>query len=156
MGVEDSTRTPGCQVGAAKYVWTVERPTTIMEDPTMLDTELIEYLDRRFDAVDRRFDAVDRRFDAVDQRFGAVDRRFAHVDRRFAESADQFRQIHILIEHLETQIRLVAEGVDANNEALSAFRVDVDRQFSEVKDEYRHSYAQLDRRLAALEKRATS
>ena len=124
----------------------------------MLDPELIEYLERRFEAIDRRFDAIDERFEAIDRRFEAndgrfeaIDGRFEAIDGRFADNDNRFRELHILIEHLDSKIEMVAEGVIANGEALREFRVDVDRQFAEVKAVNRLSYVELERRLTALE-----
>jgi hypothetical protein len=88
-----------------------------------MDPELIAYLDRRFDeAADR----VDRRFDDVDQRI---------------------REVHILVEAMDHKIELVAEGVVANNEATTALRAEMERQFDDVKVMNRLSYAEIDRRL---------
>ena len=117
----------------------------------MLDPELKEYLDQRFDAIDQHLEVIDRRFEAIDQRFEAIDQRFEAIDQRFERVEQSLREAHILIEHLFTRTEQVADGVVANQEALREFRVDVDRQFAEVKAVNRLSYVELERRLAALE-----
>ncbi len=88
----------------------------------MLDPELVAYFDQRFETLDR------------DLR--------AHID-------DKVGEVRVLVEHLDTEIQLVAEGVVANNEALAAFRGEVDRQFEEVKAVNRLSYIELERKIAA-------
>src|SRR3972149_5779936 len=100
-------------------------PTLPPMDPELVGylDERFAYLDQRFEAVDRRFDAVDRRFDAVDRRFDAVDQRFDGIDRSFdaverrqdatdTTLEDTRRHLGVLIEKLDGQIQLVAEGVD--------------------------------------------
>jgi hypothetical protein len=59
--------------------------------------------------MDQRFDAVDQRFDAVDQRFDEV-----------------LRQFGVIAEDLRAQLRLVAEGVVMNAEAISRVRAELD------------------------------
>lgn len=68
----------------------------------------IDMLVERFGALERKVDAMDQRFDAMDQRFEAIDQRFESMDRKFSVQFDAVR----------ADIRLVAEGVSANNERL--------------------------------------
>jgi chromosome segregation ATPase len=134
-------------------------------------------VDKRFDEVDRRFDEVDRRFSKVDDRFNEVDRRFSEVDTRFnqvdtrfnqvdtrfneveggfREALDQrIREVHVLIEGLDSKFDTVAEGVLANTEAIGALRSDMERQFDEVKAVNRISYVEIDRRLREHDRRIT-
>lgn len=106
----------------------------------MLDPELIAYLDQKFDAIDQKFDAIDRKFDG---KIASLDRDLrAHIEEKVGE-------VRVLVEDLESKTQLVAEGVVANNEALRAFRREVDRQFEEVKAVNRLSYIELERRIAA-------
>jgi archaellum component FlaC len=98
-------------------------------------------MDQRFDAVDQRFDAVDQRFDAVDQRFVGVDRRFDAIDlrfegidhrfdgvaRRFVELDGELRRhFGVLVEQVRQELRIVAEMVVANTEAISQLRLRLD------------------------------
>jgi uncharacterized protein YfkK (UPF0435 family) len=59
--------------------------------------------------------------------------------------------VHVLIEHMDTKIQVVADGVIANRQSLDAFRAEVAHQFEEVKAVNRLSYVELERRLTALE-----
>ena len=95
----------------------------------MLDPELIAYLDQRFEDIDQRFETLDRDLKV-------------HID-------DKVGEVRVLVEHLDTKIQLVAEGVVANNEALVAFRGEVASQFEEVKAVNRLSYVELERKIAA-------
>jgi chromosome segregation ATPase len=134
----------------------------------MLDPELVTYLDRRFDTVDQRFDTVDQRFEAIDRKFEAIDRKFEAIDGKFEALDGKFEaldgkfeaidrkvddkvgEVRVLLEHLDTKIQLVAEGVVANNQALEAFRREVAFQFEEVRAVNRLSYVELERKIAAL------
>ena len=115
-----------------------------------MDPELIEYLDRRFDEAAER---ADQRFERVDLRFERVDQRFEQVDQRFERVDQEQRETRILIEDLRALIQTVAEGVLANGEAHRTLRLELDRQFEEIKTMNRLSYADLDRRLREHERR---
>lgn len=116
-----------------------------------MDTELIAYLDRRFDGLaehfDHRLDQVDHRLDRIDQRLDQHDQRFEQIDHRFERVDDQLRGIHVLIEGLDSKIQLVAEGVLSGAEARERLRLEMERRFDEVIEINRASYADLDRRL---------
>ena len=70
-----------------------------------------------------------------------------YLDRRFTEQSEgfrkematrsemdrQFREVHVLIESLDSKIELVAEGVSANYEANLRLAAEMGRQFEEVK-----------------------
>jgi ABC-type transporter Mla subunit MlaD len=122
-----------------------------------MDPELIEYLDRRFDEAakraDQRFEQVDRRFEQVDQRFEQVDQRFERVDQRFERVDQEQRETRILLEDMRATLQTVAEGVLANTEAYRVLRLDLDRQFEEIKTMHRLSYAEIDRRLRDHDRR---
>jgi hypothetical protein len=95
----------------------------------MLDPELVGYLDQRFAQIDQRFEQIDQRFERVEQ---------------------EVRKVHVLFEDLDSQVQLVAESVAFFSDTLREFRVDVDRQFAEVKAVNRLSYVEIERRLATL------
>ena len=122
----------------------------------MLDPDLIEHLDRRFaeaaDQNDRRFSRIDARFESIDARFESIDARFESIDTRFESLETQVRRAGVLIEDLDAKIRLVAEGVAVNTQMLREFKIEVAHQFEEVKAVNRLSYAELERRIAALER----
>ncbi len=52
----------------------------------------------------------------------------------------QFRELHVLIEGLQTKIETVAEGVSANHDASQRLSTKMDRQFEELKSMFRLSY----------------
>jgi chromosome segregation ATPase len=112
-----------------------------------MDQELISYLDARFQAIDARFEAIETRFQTFEGRFKAMEDRIEALE-------TTIRYTDIKVEALRSDIRLVAEGVAAVNEKLDAFRVEVAREFEQVKAENRSSYAQLERRVTRLEQRA--
>lgn len=59
--------------------------------------ELIEVMDKKFDAIDKRFEAIDKWFEDVDKRFEAVDRRFEELivatDRRVDTVFNRFDEL---------------------------------------------------------------
>ena len=91
-----------------------------------MDPELISYLDQRFEYLDQRFEGIDLRFEETNKRFDKFE--------------DQLREAHVLIEGLDAKIETVAEGVLSNGEAHRKLRVELDRQFEEVKAVNRISY----------------
>ena len=84
-----------------------------------MDTELIAYLDRRFAESDRATREIRGDLDQGLHGLREV------LDRRI-------REVHVVIEGLDSKIQTVAEGVIANGETLREFRVEVDRQFEVV------------------------
>jgi archaellum component FlaC len=131
-----------------------------------MDQDLLNYLDQRFSSIDRRFDQVDQRFDGVDQRFDGVDRRFDGVDqrfdgvdRRFENLEEEIRGAYILIESLQSEVRLVAaDGILNLTEQLNRHREEVARKLGELEAlnklvfaEFRRSHQQLASRVTRLE-----
>lgn len=73
------------------------------------------------------FRAVDERFGAMEQRFVGIDERFDAVEQRIDEfRRDVLRQFGILAEDLRDQIRIIAEGVVMNAEAIVRVRAELD------------------------------
>lgn len=115
----------------------------------------------RFDQVDQRFERVDQRFEQVDQRFDRLEtgttERFDRLETATGERFDlletEIRQAHVRIESLEGVVQQVAEGVSGVDERLERFRVEVRREFKEVRGQIRLSYGQLDQRITALDGR---
>lgn len=93
----------------------------------------IDMLVERFGTLEEKVDGLGRRLDAMDQRFDAMDQRFDSMDRKFS----------VQFEAVRADIRLVAEGVSANNERL-------DRVAAEAREHHDAQYrllAQVDRHL---------
>jgi chromosome segregation ATPase len=124
-----------------------------------MDQDLLNYLEQRFSSLDRRFDEVDRRFDEVDQRFNQVDRRFDGVDQRFERLEEEIRGAYVLIESLQSEVRLVAaDGILNLTEQLNRHREEVARKLGELEalnklvfGEFRRSHQKLEARVTRLE-----
>jgi chromosome segregation ATPase len=131
-----------------------------------MDQDLLNYLDQRFSSIDRRFDQVDLRLEAVDQHLEGVDRRLEGVDRRL-EGVDHriekleadIRGAYVLIEGLQSEVRLVAaDGILNLTEQLNRHREEVARKLGELEAlnklvfaEFRRSHRNLEARVTQLE-----
>lgn len=80
-----------------------------------MDEDLKSYLDQKFSSIDRRFESMEQRFDVKLQQLGDEVR----------QVKVEVRQAHVLIEGLQDQVRLVAEGVANCNEQLQRHREEV-------------------------------
>lgn len=63
------------------------------------------------------------------------------------------RYFGVVAEGLERKVQQVAEGVTNLDEKLERFRQEVAHEFKEVKSMIKLSYAEMDRRMAAVESR---
>ena len=61
------------------------------------------------------------------------------------------RHFSVVAEGLEHKIQLVAEGITNVDEKLERFRQEVKEEFKETRSMIRFSYAELDRRVVAIE-----
>ena len=75
------------------------------------------------------------------------------IEAQGSEMKRQFREMHVLIEGLGGQIEMVSEGVSANYEAHQRLRVELGRQFEEVKSMYRAPVTEIARRTDDNERR---
>jgi len=98
-----------------------------------MDQELKAYLEERFGRIDARFEQMDRRFEQIDARFEKVDARFEQVDARFEQVDTAIRHTHVLLEAVQSDVRLVAEGSMGAIERLETFQQETARRFDEVK-----------------------
>lgn len=123
----------------------------------------------RFDAVDERFTKIDDRFEQIDQRFEQIDTRFAKIDDRFAKADEGFARIEGKLADLRTHFDVIAESWDSKFAMLYDFFMAhaerTDRRFdeltalvqanhAELRATIKMTYASLDRRVTALERRA--
>jgi hypothetical protein len=92
-----------------------------------MDQELIAYLDARFRETSQQ---IDTRFDRVE---AAV------------------RHTQVMVEGLRGDMQMLGEGVMASDEKLQFFRAEVKQEFEETRGLMRSAYAQVDRRVHALE-----
>jgi uncharacterized coiled-coil DUF342 family protein len=80
-----------------------------------------------------------------------LDARFRETNQQIAglreETAQQIRQVYVVVEGLRHEVQLVAEGVTSVNERLDAFRVEVAQEFKDVRSLIHLSYQDLDRRI---------
>ncbi len=88
-------------------------------------SELIEYLDGKFNSIDERFNGVDKRFDGIDDRLNSLEENKADksdvrdlmssVD-AYAKKADTYFQEMVALSHKvdrhEKWLRQVAEKLD--------------------------------------------
>ena len=144
-----------------------------------MDQELISYLDARFQAIEGRFrenaqqlqdfrEETLNRFDRVETRLqraedairsnqeGIESNRKAIEANSKAIAANEtaIRHTDIKVEALRDEIRLVADGVATVDQKLEAFRVEVAKEFEQVRAENRTAYTNLNRRVTRLEQRA--
>ncbi|GEM_PF-1058473 len=122
-----------------------------------------ERMDQRFGQMDQRLERMDQRFSEMDQRFERMDHQFGQMDQRmdgFDRKVDQFKdeiihQFHVISKDVISQVKLVAEGVISLDEKftqeISIFRRENEQAHEEIKAMIKFSYAELDRRISALE-----
>ncbi|MEO6195310.1 MAG: hypothetical protein ABIS20_20005 [Thermoanaerobaculia bacterium] len=99
-----------------------------------MDQELIAYLDARFREASEQVEGLRE-----------------ETSRRFEQVDSAIRQTHVTIEGLRGEVRLLAEGVMGADEKLQTFRAEVKQEFEDTRSLIRSSYAQVDRRVHALE-----
>jgi uncharacterized coiled-coil DUF342 family protein len=56
-------------------------------------SELVEYLDGKFNKVDEKFIKIDEKFIGIDQRFNKVDEKFVRIDEKFVGTDQKFDKI---------------------------------------------------------------
>jgi DNA repair exonuclease SbcCD ATPase subunit len=106
-----------------------------------MDQELIAYLDTRFRETSEQIEGLREEFIGFREE---TSRGFERVD-------SAIRQTHVTIEGLRGEVRLLAEGVMGADEKLQTFRAEVKQEFEDTRSLIRSSYAQVDRRVHALE-----
>ncbi len=86
-----------------------------------MDPELIAFLKAEFGAINARLDGHDARFESIDSRFKSIDGQFKsmqdQMDSRFDKVEEQNRHTHVLIEDLQSDVQLLAEGHGAQDES---------------------------------------
>ena len=65
---------------------------------------LLEFMEKRFEAVDKRFEDVNKRFEAIDKRFEDVNKRFEAIDKRFEDMNKRFED---LTHYIDRRVGLV-------------------------------------------------
>ena len=94
----------------------------------------------------------------VDQRFEAIDRRLDQVatkEELGSQLAETRRHFEVVAERMQSQVRLVAEGVAEVSQRLdrrtAEITAKIEQESAETRAMIRVSYAQLDRRIQDLE-----
>ncbi len=118
-----------------------------------MDTELIAYLDARFERIDQRFERIDQRFEQVDQRFERIDQRFETVESRLEGLETAIRHTNVLIEGLRSDVHLIAEGSVSLYDRVERFQSEATLVFDQVKGWIEPYYRNLDSRLKIVEGR---
>jgi predicted nucleic acid-binding Zn-ribbon protein len=83
-----------------------------------------------------------------------LDKQFKSVDERFTSLEADVRHTNVVVEGLQVQIQLVAEGVANVDEKLERFKAETAEEFKDVRATIRSLYTPLDRRVTGLETRA--
>jgi phage shock protein A len=99
-----------------------------------MDQELIAYLDARFREASQQVEGLRE-----------------ETSSRFERVETAIRQTQVSVEGVRSGMRLVAEGVMGADEKLQTFRAEVKQEFEDTRSLIRSSYAQVDRRVHALE-----
>jgi hypothetical protein len=119
-----------------------------------VDQELKVFLKEMEARLGERFAHMDERFARMDERFARIDERFDHIDERFEELETEVRQTRVLVEAVDSNVRLVAEGVMGVTERLEAFQEEAVLGFKDVKASIVPYYQNLDSRVRILEAKA--
>jgi archaellum component FlaC len=112
-----------------------------------LETRMEARLDERFARMDERFTRVDERLERMDERFARVDERFARVDERLERMDERFTRVDERFERMETEVRhtgvlveavnanvrLLAEGVIGTGERIDALYKETSVSLKEIK-----------------------
>jgi hypothetical protein len=109
-----------------------------------MDQELFAYLEKRFQGMEERFQGMEERFQGMEERFQQLEEGLESV-------REDVRHARVEIEGMHDDVRLLADGVATNTECLTTFRVDVAKEFAEVRATMRLHYKDLDRRVSRLE-----
>ncbi len=119
------------------------------------NAERFDGIEQRLDRQDQRFDGIEQRLDGHDQRFDGIEQRLDGHDQRFDKMETEFRHTRILLEKLESNVQLVAEGVSTVNQKLDAFIDSVKQQRAQDRAEVQDGFRALKRRDQELDTRVT-
>lgn len=133
-----------------------------------MDQETKTYLDQHFARLDERLVRQDERLARQEEYLGRQEERMIRLEERMNENSrqiqdnsrqilglqDEVRQTRVLVEGVESNVRLVAEGVIGVTERLESFQREVKAGFEDVKASIAPAYQRLDGRVQWLEARA--
>ncbi len=133
------------------------------------DTQLIAYLDAKFEGIDVKFDGIDRRFEEMG---GQIDRRFEETREQIEKNREQIlknregieknregieknregiRGAYVLIEKVRSEVEVVAEGHSLQVEKLDRIHEEIREERLVDRAESRAAYRRLCQRVERLE-----
>ena len=115
-----------------------------------MDKETREFLENKFGIVEQRLTAIDGRLDTMDGRFTRIDERFTGIDGKFEETK---RYFGVLAEGLRSEVRQVAEGHQILVDGQARIVEKIEHVERELGAMIKFSYAELDRRIRAVEEK---
>ena len=97
-------------------------------------SELVEYLDGKFNTIDGKFERVDEKFNKVDERFDKVDEKFNKVDERFDKVEEELGGIKGEMLGLKENLADKADKIDIDNllTAIDGYAKKADTYFQEM------------------------
>jgi len=126
-----------------------------------VDQDLISYLEgfrkdvmHKLEQMDGRLEQMDGRLEQMDGRLEQMDGRLNQMDGRLDRVEESVRHARIEIEGLRGELRLVAEAYIGLDEKLASFRIDMAKEFTEVRSSVRQPFEYLDSRVRVIEARA--
>ena len=108
-----------------------------------MDQELKTYLDALGTRMDERFSQVDERFNQMQ----------AQMDQRFTGLEAEVRHTQVLVEGLDSNIRLIAEAVVGTNERIDRMQAETSSKLNEIKSTVHDIQRSLVPRVEVLESR---
>jgi hypothetical protein len=73
---------------------------------------LLEFMEKRFEAVDKRFEDMSKRFEAIDKRFEDMSKRFEAIDKRFEDVNKRFEAIDKRFEDMNKRFEDLTHYID--------------------------------------------
>jgi hypothetical protein len=115
------------------------------EGDGVMDPELREFLEGKFNAVDEKFARIDERFTGIDQKFEETKQ---YIDERFEETK---RHVGVVAEGVRGDVRQVAEGHDVIRREIREYRDENEVAHQDLKASITFVSGDLDRRVRILE-----
>ncbi len=109
--------------------------------------EVLQSLNKRFDAIDARFDAMEERFNGMDERLNAMDARFDAMDERLDAMDTRFDAADDRFSTIDTRLETLADAQHATNRRLDDFK----KEQRDYNDESGRVWERLDRHIAWVE-----
>ena len=97
-------------------------------------SELVEYLDGKFNTIDGKFELIDGKFERVDEKFDKIDEKFDKIDGRFDKIEGEIGDIKGEILGLKENLADKADKIDIDNllTAIDGYAKKADTYFQEM------------------------